>query len=245
MISYMLFKIQLRHFRPPYSCFMPRANRKRGSTSLPKGPDTYSGLSDFAAWQLERWAAFFAEHGLDMENHLAMLGSLTLVITTSYSGVGSCEMSVGMWVKAFASYGISLQVLYYSATEADPLCLQVLGNSPSKPQHLFTNIINRAPKLVVDHLRSLQEQFMSSCQMQMSDADRESGPRGRGPKKFSKAVRALVSRCGAEFLDEACSILKEIDFPRDGHALSFEKKKTMGLREGVGGWGGSGGEVMG
>ena len=86
---------------------MPQSKRKRLSAP---GPCCYEQFWDFAEHQLSQWIVFFTTQCADWETHLGMLGMVTWIITSSYSGVGSAEIAIEFWRKAFAVYGIALQV---------------------------------------------------------------------------------------------------------------------------------------
>ena len=93
---------------------MRRAKRCRRSRP---GPSSYASFFDFATWQLSRWQEYYTDHGDDFEARLAWLGSLTWILTTTYSGVGAAEMALSCWRKAFSAWGVVLNTIFYSVTE--------------------------------------------------------------------------------------------------------------------------------
>jgi len=90
-------------------------------------------------------------------------------------------------------------------TEYDPVCQEVLVNSKTKPHHCFSNILDRVPKAVTKYLDECQQHHRSALQ-------------DSGEPVGSRKYRQLIKDHGEDFLEEACSYLEHIDFPKDAVA---------------------------
>lgn len=131
---------------PP--CPRPQSRRQRRCDPLPDGPGSYEDIFDFAEFMLKAVRCGFLNEGLTgltMDQVLRGLHGRRLVLTSSYSGIGSAEWSVKFLVKALAARGCQLQCHVYAVTDISADCRAVLAAHTSPPEHIFGDLRERVP----------------------------------------------------------------------------------------------------
>ena len=132
---------------------------------LPDGPESFE--------QLFSWPERFCKKVVDCNEGWKMLRNLRtctgILLTTSFSGVGSAEVAAAMVAQQLRSMGIwhgeALQV--YSSCEIDVPCQGVLlsHTAPCRPKHVFTDIQHILPHDMEQELKQLSR----SLRKQLSD----------------------------------------------------------------------------
>eukprot|EP00959_Pyramimonas_sp_CCMP1952_P468927 9494067-Pyramimonas_sp.AAC.1 len=125
-------------------------NAPQPNSGLPEGPRTHDDIFKFAEHLVERLGTVFAEAGDPkyydtLDERLYLLEGWSVVLTTSYSGVGSAEWAAAFLREALRKKGFWLNFEIYSATEISPGCRDVLKKHADSPAHIFENILDRIP----------------------------------------------------------------------------------------------------
>lgn len=176
-----------------------RATRRRsarggqcGSDVGPLGPSTFEEAVDFPAWVLPTLLEHVKQHAtLDP---LAALHGKTIVLTTSFSGIGSAEWAMAFIRHALARQGCNVVVRHHSACDTSTLCRSMLSKHASPPDHIFCDLMDKLEPEIVEQLVALQASF-----------------REKLPPLGSTSVkqhRHQVTDVGQRFLEAACELLR-------------------------------------
>ena len=131
----------------------PEKAHVKSAIFLPDGPKTFMETFAFAEENIKRIRAV-AESGLG----LACLDRKRLVLTSSYSGVGTAEWAMRFVVAALNSSGLGqLQVRFYSVADSSPQCRKVLMQFQPPPEHVFGDLKRRMPEGFVEWMHEQQE----------------------------------------------------------------------------------------
>lgn len=104
----------------------PRAEAAQAGAGVP-GPRTYSHIYDFAKVLLQRLEVLTPNtYGSELREYTRSMNELKIVITTSYSGVGSAEWGAKFVQSGFQDVlGIRVETRFYSATDYSKICRNV------------------------------------------------------------------------------------------------------------------------
>ena len=146
-----------------------KGRRRRGSDTIGNGsnqggsnqggPQTYHDIFKFAEVSVPRIQDVLETKGIDIEVPLVQLMPKQVVITTSYSGIGSAEWAARFVQKAFNDHGFAVGVTCYSATDLSETCRHVLGRHREPPQHIFQDILSRMSPDTVNELKAMQKRY--------------------------------------------------------------------------------------
>jgi hypothetical protein len=161
--------------------------------SLPAGPRSFEELVNSTEFALPRLLSHVAS--ISGKNPLEYLNNLTVVVTTSYSGIGTIEWCMQIIQHALASLGCTLHLVLWSATDYASRCRNFLMKHRHPPRHIFGDLLERLPAGILERLTELQARFRAQLPGHAA-----------GKKKRVQAARTL----GEEFLKEACEVLEEL-----------------------------------
>ena len=158
---------------------------------LPAGPRSFEELVNNTEFTLPRLVSFVT--AISGKSPLEYLNNVTLVVTTSYSGIGTIEWCMLFIQHALATMGCKLNLVLWSATDYACRCRKLLMKHRHPPRHVFGDLLDRLPAGILDRLTKLQDSFH----------DQLPAP-AAGKKKRTQAAKAL----GEEFLKQACKLLE-------------------------------------
>ena len=140
-----------------------------------------------------------------------------IVVTTSYSGLGTAEIAGSQIAAAFKK-----RVVNFSAADHAKGPLQVLlhGHAEdTKPLHVFGNILFRLPKSVRSEVMQLQKQKMK----EYSDVEKSHG-------KAHKRCKFAKRRLGVELRDGICRLLQNCEFEQEAYCHRHRQKCPINPR---------------
>lgn len=140
-------------------------------------------------------AAFFADRGGDLLQHLRKIPR-TIILTTTYSGMGCAEMSSRFVEAALRKKGLSLTFKFHSAMDCDPLCRSTLQALNPGPDHIFGDIYELVTPAIKDKLFSLQLKHRQKLEKEVEEHSLSN--RGRN---------VLIAKRGQAFMKEAAKYL--------------------------------------
>jgi hypothetical protein len=123
----------------------------------PEGPKTWEDVANWPQAVLPR----LTQHVLKKCNldPLTGLDQMTVVMTTSYSGIGSAEWAMAFIKKAFESYNCYVEVEFYSACDFAPSCRRMLQQHREPPKHIFGDLQDRVPAALLEYIHKLQAAY--------------------------------------------------------------------------------------
>jgi len=198
------------------SCPKPKAKavakaKQKGKAEYP--PGSQETIDDFNLWAeelfraLKQHLAAIGEH--DVHKMWEELSKITVVLTTSYSGVGSPEWAVLFLLQAFRDLGYSLNIIFYSACDCDKLCQSLLMAHHQKPMHVFSDLCSRLPADPFFELKTLQKNYIEQYSQERERAE------GSGAGFGKKEKKMLAKQLGDDFFEEACALLSEVIFDKN------------------------------
>lgn len=198
------------------SCPKPKAKavakaKQKGKAEYP--PGSQETIDDFNLWAeelfraLKQHLAAIGEH--DVHKMWEELSKITVVLTTSYSGVGSPEWAVLFLLQAFRDLGYSLNIIFYSACDCDKLCQSLLMAHHQKPMHVFSDLCSRLPADPFFELKTLQKNYIEQYSQERERAE------GSGAGFGKKEKKMLAKQLGDDFFEEACTLLSEVIFDKN------------------------------
>jgi hypothetical protein len=176
---------------------------------LPVGPADYLEIYQFANVLLAALTDL-PTVGWQLAGPVERLRGKTVVMTTSYSGLGSAEWSMKFVQQAFSTAGGGFEVEFYSATDNSKACRSALEAHREPPKHIFGDLRDRIPTEVYGQLEGLFTKFNDMM------------PKGECKKVVTQAAKDL----GDLFFQEACTLLDNLELPRDGTAWCFLCEKN-------------------
>jgi hypothetical protein len=175
------------------------------------GPASFADIFKFADQLVARLMAQAQAAGQQSVPLASQLIGKRLVITSSYSGIGSAEWSMHFIKRALSKVGIEFEVVFYSACDCDPLCRNALANHRQPPLHIFTDIRTRISPKTYEDLEGLYVQHRTKLD--------------EGNYESVTAKHFACSTIGWEFFEAACEYLKQVPYNRDsmGHCHVCKK----------------------
>ncbi len=183
----------------------------------PTGPRS---LTEVLAWATHAVARVREEMGMELVHNL---GAMEVVLTTSYSGMGCAETAMSMLQVALQHGGgaPAANITCFSACDLNETCRQLLlaHTGPLAPQHVFRNVLDRAPSAVVESLERKGERLRDLLRLRLSAAR----DRGMDAKALRHCKDAQVAKMSARYLQVAIEAL-EACFPFDSDAALWCEK---------------------
>ena len=168
----------------------PRKKKSRFKSR--PGPEAAGGpstLVEFLAWpsqRLEDIARLDHHYVRRMQTALAH----GVVLTSSYSGLGSAEFALGMLAKLQGS----AKVVVYSACENDKIAQRCLRGhtGPTKPRHIFADILHRVPSAKRTQLKSMVAKALEQFAEERGKSPESNKWRQRLGERGASLRRALL-----------------------------------------------------
>jgi hypothetical protein len=161
------------------------------------GPKSFKDIFEFANVLVEK---FLQEDTLpgSRPRLASEMHQKRIVLTSSYSGIGSAEWAVHFVKHALAKVaGIEIEVLFWSACDRDAVCRNVLKNHKQHPLHIFTDLRDRIPPQAYEDLEGLYTQH----RQRLDD----------GQYATIVEKQAACRIIGDEFFEAACTLLDNSD----------------------------------
>ena len=178
------------------------------------GPNDLNAALLTLATVAENIAAAATRNGVNLASPSSHPGAVgkTWYMTTSYSGWGSAEMSMGQVLRHLAAAGVSVPtVVMHSATDYQVCCRQALQEHKSEtaPQHVLLDVLDRMPTTLRQQLAALAESYRQSiteCQANLVLT--------QGHKAAQKERKRLVQHLGDEYVKMVRAELEVLTFSR-------------------------------
>lgn len=178
------------------------------------GPANVQECFEWAPHQLERHIARAALAGEDL------LASMLdrpphIVLTTTYSGLGSAELAAGMVQTALKAKGVEVQLRCYSATDYNSLCRKTCMHLANPPEHVFGDIMSWIPPGLARDLRDMQTEQLEKCKAEWTT--------NRSRKT------ELLAEHGRCFRDRAIQLLREHQWDPNMTSYCYKCKRSCRL----------------
>ena len=192
-----------------------RAQRSASSqpTWFPDGPHDLNSCLGWADRYCQSLSDYDINHSTKLLQEFTETVGEQIVVTTSYSGIGSAENALASLVDAVQKHhhrrGLPLDqhpVVFYSVTEKMPAALKLLDSHgpQTKALHRFGDILHRVPEAVLQTCRVINDEKLAKGKS--LDAAFTAG-------KISK--EDLVQQkhaAGRELVEELSNVLEHCDF---------------------------------
>lgn len=184
------------------------------------GPST---LDELLAWPAQGLASL-EEADAALESNMSAIARDKLmggiVLTTSYSGLGTAECALSMVVEEFARQnpGMPCNVVFYSACDVAPearQCLLAHGRQ-SRPRHVFGDLLDRLYPTDKEELDIIVDQCIRGWHRYLEGAQE-----GQRPKA---EIMAEKKRLGSEMRGLLLAFLSEVEFRPDSFCYVHEQR---------------------
>ena len=201
--------------------------RLRGSdvdADSDQGPSSFEDVMHWAHKLLRSCLAMLSGQGVNTVAVLDGMSKMSLQITTSYSGIGVAETSLGFLKDALEAQGGQLHYVFHAATDINPRCREMLCShrQSSRSSHLFGDLLAKLPDSLVEELRQMQAVYKRKFDDAMSCQNQEEA--GGSSKR-----KDAIMKFGRGFVVRALKLLEPVSFTRSSTCDCFRHHQQCPL----------------
>eukprot|EP00971_Amphidinium_carterae_P348186 6490367-Amphidinium_carterae.2 len=193
-----------------------------------EGPRDLQDVLTYPLQSLRALAEYDLRASTDMQGSVLKRLQSGVVLTSCYSGIGGAETAMAMLMKAAEGLGAQSKVCFYSACDIEEQCQRCLcgHHAISRPQHVFTDVLDRLNPPVRRSLTRIVEESIARYESDLkllstfagdlgvNNADVHGEAEQEVLKSLERERTELKDRSGSELVTQLLHVLCSVDFER-------------------------------